>query len=597
MCGIVGYAGYRKALPILMDSLKRLEYRGYDSAGVAVIEDGGVAIAKDKGYIANLEAGLPDLRGVVGIAHTRWATHGPPSRENAHPFYDCTGRLALAHNGIIENYAELRDELAAKGHTFRSQTDTETVVHLVEEAYAGNLADAVRAALGKVRGTYALLAVHAGEPDRVVAARNFSPLVVGLGSDENYLASDVPALLKHTDRILYVMDGEVVVLTPKSVAITDLEGRPVAREPQRITWTLEDAERGGFEHFMLKEIYEQPQAIHNTLLGRMTEVDSNGFFRDGFAGVKLVACGTSYHAALVGKYILEEIARVPATVELASEYRYAAAPAERPLVILISQSGETADTLAAAREARRRGCRTLGITNVVGSSLTRETERTMYTRAGLEIGVAATKTFTAQVVALYLVAIRMGLDRGTLAPDEAGRLRDELRALPRHVQTVLNQAEAVEALARAYAGARDAFFIGRGINYPVAMEGALKLKEISYIHAEAYAGGELKHGPLALLTAETPVLAVVPRDRNYGKMMSNIGEVNARGSPVIAVGTDGDRDLPRFVDRVVSVPAVRDVLYPVPLSVLLQLFAYYAAKKRGCPIDKPRNLAKTVTVE
>ena len=596
MCGIVGYAGYRKALPILIDSLKRLEYRGYDSAGVAVVQD-GVTIVKDKGQIENLEAKLPDLGGVVGIAHTRWATHGPPTHDNAHPFFDCRERIALAHNGIIENFLELRDDLKGRGHTFRSQTDTETLVHLVEEAYRGNLEEAVRAALGHVRGTYAILAVAADEPDTVVAARNFSPLVVGLGTEENYLASDVPALLKHTDRVLYVMDREIVVITPSSVRITDLEGHPVAREAQRIAWTIEDAERGGFEHFMLKEIFEQPQAIHNTLLGRMTEVDANGFFQNGFRSVKLVACGTSYHAALIGKYIIEEVARIPTTVELASEYRYAPMAAELPLVILISQSGETADTLGAAREARRRGCKTLGITNVVGSSLTRETDRTMYTRAGLEIGVAATKTFTAQVVALYLVAIRMGLDRHTLDPEEANRLRDELRTLPRHVQTVLNQAEQVEEVARRYAGHRDMFFIGRGINYPVAMEGALKLKEISYIHAEAYAGGELKHGPLALLTPEAPVVAVVPKDRNYEKMRGNIGEANARGSPVIAIATEGDQELPRSVDHVLFVPPVRDLLYPVAESVLLQLFAYYAAKKRGCPIDKPRNLAKTVTVE
>jgi glucosamine--fructose-6-phosphate aminotransferase (isomerizing) len=596
MCGIIGYVGHREALPILIDALKRLEYRGYDSAGVAVIED-GLKIVKDKGYIANLEAKLPKLRGVVGIGHTRWATHGPPSLENSHPFYDCHERIALAHNGIIENYAELRDELKGLGHTFRSQTDTEAIVHLVEQLYEGNLEEAVRRALNRCTGTFAVTVVHVDEPDKLVAARNFSPLVVGLGTDENYVASDIPALLKHTDRVLYIMDRELVVLRAGSVTIMDLEGHAVTRKPERITWSLEDAERGGFEHFMLKEIHEQPQAIHNTLLGRMTEVDANGFFRNGFTGVKLLACGTSYHASLVGKYILEEIAKVPTTVELASEYRYAPIPTEHPLVLLVSQSGETADTLGAAREAKRRGCKTLGITNVVGSSLTRETDRTMYTRAGLEIGVAATKTFTAQVVALFLVAIRMGLERGTLDPEDANRLRDELRVLPRHVQGVLSRAEEIESLARDVAGSRDMFFLGRGIEYPIAMEGALKMKEISYIHAEAYAGGELKHGPLALLTPETPAVAVVPRDRNYAKMMSNIGEVNARGSPVIAIGTDGDKDLARFVERVVYVPRVRDILYPVSASVVLQLFAYYAARKRGCAIDKPRNLAKTVTVE
>ena len=596
MCGIIGYVGYREALPILIDSLKRLEYRGYDSAGVAVVHD-GVTIAKDKGYIANLEAKLPKLKGVVGLGHTRWATHGPPSKENSHPFYDCKERIALAHNGIIENYVDLRDELKGRGHSFRSQTDTETIVHLVEELYDGNLEEAVRKALNRCTGTYAVTVVHADEPDKLVAARNFSPLVVGLGGDENYVASDIPALLKYTDRVLYIMDRELVVLRPRSVQIMDLDGRPVTREPQRITWSLEDAERGGFEHFMLKEIHEQPQAIHNTLLGRMTEVDANGFFQNGFTGVKLLACGTSYHASLMGKYILEEIAKVPTTAELASEYRYAPIPTERPLVLLLSQSGETADTLGAAREAKRRGCKTLGITNVVGSSLTRETDRTMYTRAGLEIGVAATKTFTAQVVALFLVAIRMGLERGTLDPEDANRLRDELRALPRHVQSVLNRTEEIEALARTYAGARDMFFIGRGIEYPAAMEGALKMKEISYIHAEAYAGGELKHGPLALLTPETPIVAVVPRDRNYEKMMSNIGEVHARGSPVLAIGAEGDKDLSRFADHVLYVPKVRDILYPVSVTIVLQLLAYYTARKRGCTIDKPRNLAKTVTVE
>lgn len=596
MCGIVGYAGHRKALPILIEALKRLEYRGYDSAGVAVL-DGGVRLVKDRGYIANLEASLPDLGGVVGIGHTRWATHGPPSKENSHPFFDCNEKIALAHNGIIENFAELREELQGKGHTFRSQTDTETIVHLVEEAYRGSLADAVRGALARCTGTYAVAAVHADEPDTVVAARNFSPLVVGLGTEENFVASDVPALLKHTDRVLYVMDREVVILTPASVQIQDFEGRPVAREAQRVSFTLEDAERGGFEHFMLKEIYEQPQSVHNTLLGRMTEVDANGFFTNGFRTVKLVACGTSYHAALVGRYVVESLARIPATVELASEYRYAPMAAELPLVVLISQSGETADTLGAAREARGRGSRSLGITNIVGSSLTRETDRTMYTRAGLEIGVAATKTFTAQVVALYLVAIRLGLERGTLDPEEANRLRDDLRALPRHVQSVLNQADGIETLARKFAGARDMFFIGRGIEYPVAMEGALKMKEISYVHAEAYAGGELKHGPLALLTSETPVVAVCVRDGNYEKMMGNVGEVNARGSPVIAIGSEGDRDLAKFVDHVIYVPKARDILYPVSVSVVLQLLAYHAAQARGCPIDKPRNLAKTVTVE
>jgi len=596
MCGIVGYAGRRRARGILLDSLKRLEYRGYDSAGIAVVGN-GLQVYKDKGFIANLEAQLPSLEGTTGLAHTRWATHGPPSKVNAHPHVDCAGRIALAHNGIIENFAELRDRLKEKGHAFRSETDTESLVHLVESHYEGDLEAAVRSALREVRGSYAIAAVSSEEPGIVVGARNESPLVVGVGPDETFLASDVPALLKHTDKVLYMMDREMVVLTPDGAVIKDLEGRPVDREPQRITWTLEDAEKGGFEHFMLKEIFEQPAAIHETLLGRVANLDVNGFFLDGFTSVKLVACGTSYHAALAGKYILEEIAGVPASAELASEYRYSHGPQERPLVILLSQSGETADTLGAAREAKRRGCKTLAICNVIGSSLTREADKTIYTRAGLEIGVAATKTFVTQLVGLYLIALRLGLDRGTLGDEEADRLKDELRSLPRAVQGILNRADDIRALAEKYGDARDIFYIGRHVNYPIAMEGALKLKEISYIHAEAYAAGELKHGPLALLTPQTPVLAVAVRDHTYEKMRSNIGEVNARGSPVVGVGTEGDRELPKFVDDVIWVPELSPVFVPVPVTVAMQLFAYHAARKRGCPIDKPRNLAKSVTVE
>src|SRR6266568_753455 len=448
MCGIVGYAGRRNALPILLDGLKRLEYRGYDSAGVAIVGS-ALQVVKDKGFIANLEA---------------------------------------------------------RGHTVVSQTDTESLVHLIESYYDGDLEVAVRKALHDVRGSYAILAVHADEPGKVVGARNESPLVVGLGPDENFLASDVPALLRYTDRVLYVMDKEMVVITPKGVELKDLEGRTVKREPQRLTWSLEDAEKGGFEHFMLKEIYEGPKAIQETLLGRLANLEVNGFLSEGVKSVKLVACGTSYHAALVGKYILEEIARIPASAELASEYRYSQGPSERPLVILISQSGETADTLGAAREARRRGCKTLGITNVLGSSLTRETDLTLYTRAGIEISVAGTKTFYAQLVVLYLIALKIGQDRGALGYDELDSLKDQLRSLPRSVQYVLNKADEIRALASKYGNARDVFFIGRHVNYPVALEGALKLKEISYIHAEAYAAGELKHGPLALLSPATPVV-------------------------------------------------------------------------------------------
>src|SRR6266581_3058083 len=548
MCGIVGYAGRRDALPILLDGLKRLEYRGYDSAGVAIVGS-ALQVMKDKGFIANLEAQLPPLKGSTGFAHTRWATHGAPSKVNAHPHVDCTGKIALAHNGIIENYASLREKLQARGHTFVSQTDTESLVHLIESYYDGDLEAATRKALGDVRGAY-------------------------------------------------VMDREMVVITPKGVTIKDLEGHVIKREPQRITWSLEDAEKGGFEHFMLKEIHEAPQAIHETLLGRLANLEVDGFLSEGVTSVKLVACGTSYHAALVGKYVIEEIARIPASAELASEYRYSQGATERPLVLLLSQSGETADTLGAAREARRRGCKTLAICNVIGSSLSREVDKTIYTRAGIEIGVAATKTFIAELVVLYLIALRLGQDRGTLGYDELDRLKDQLRSLPRAAQYVLNKADEIRSLAQKYgAEAKDMFYIGRHANYPVAMEGALKIKEISYIHAEAYAAGELKHGPLALLTASTPVIAIVAQDPTYEKMRSNVGEVSARGSPVLAIGTEGDKELPKFVDDVIEIPSIPWIFSPVPVSVALQLFAYEAARIRNCPIDKPRNLAKSVTVE
>src|SRR6266487_265367 len=596
MCGIVGYAGRRNALPILLDGLKRLEYRGYDSAGVAVVGS-ALHVVKDKGFIADLEAQLPPLKGTTGFAHTRWATHGPPSKVNAHPHVDCHGKIALAHNGIIENFASLREKLEAGGHTFVSQTDTESLVHLIESYYDGDLEEAIRKALHDVRGSYAMLAVHADEPGKVVGARNESPLVVGLGPDENFLASDVPALLRYTDRVVYVMDKEMVVITPKGAAVTDLDGRAVRREPERVTWSLEDAEKGGFEHFMLKEIHEGPKAIHETLLGRLANLEIDGFLSEGATSVKLVACGTSYHAALIGKYILEELARIPASAELASEYRYTQGPADRPLVILISQSGETADTLGAAREARRRGCRTVAITNVLGSSLTRETDITVYTRAGIEISVAGTKTFIAQVVVLYLIALKMAQDRGALGYAEIDALKDELRSLPRAAQYVLNNSTAIRALAEKYGNARDAFYIGRHAHYPVALEGALKLKEISYVHAEAYAAGELKHGPLALVTPSTPVIAIAVQDPTYEKMRSNIGEVVARGAPVLAIGTEGDKELPKAVDDVIWIPSMPWVLAPVPVSVAFQLFAYEVARMRGCPIDKPRNLAKSVTVE
>jgi glucosamine--fructose-6-phosphate aminotransferase (isomerizing) len=596
MCGITGYTGSKDAVGIVIEALKRLEYRGYDSAGVAVVGK-SLSVFKDQGQIAQLERILPETHGGTAIGHTRWATHGRPSKENAHPFLDCKGQVALAHNGIIENFYSLREQLRQEGHTFASETDSEVAVHLVEKFYKGNLEDAVREAIKHIQGTYAFVIVHSGEPGKIVAARNFSPMVIGLGSGENLLASDISAILKHTDKVIYLRDREMAVVTPNAVRITDFEGNEIRHEPQTIMWSMEDAERGGFEHFMIKEIFEQPEAIHQTLLGRFDESDIDRLLSQNLTSIKIVACGTSYHAALAGKYILEELGRVPVTAELASEYRYSRGGMDRPLVILISQSGETADTLAAAREAKKRGCPTLAVTNYVGSSLTREADFTFYTRAGLEIGVAATKTFLTQLVAMYLIGMKLGLQRNALTPTQADGLLNELRALPRVVQSVLDRAEAVRKLAAKYAAADNVFYIGRYVNYPIALEGALKLKEISYVHAEGYPGGELKHGPLAVISEKTPIVAIAVRDHTYEKMLSNIGEVNARGGPVIGIGMDDDSDLGKYVDDIILVPTVRPLLSPVPIVVALQLLAYHVAKARGCAIDKPRNLAKTVTVE
>jgi len=596
MCGIVGYAGRRNAQPILLDCLKRLEYRGYDSAGIAIVGD-GLQIFKSKGEISVLEAGMPAMKGTVGIAHTRWATQGEPTTANAHPFSDCTGKLAIIHNGIISNFMDVRESLVKDGHKFTSETDTEVFAHLVESEFKGDLMDAVFNAVKRVDGTYAFAVVSEGS-ESVVATRRESPLVVGLGDGENFIASDVMALLKYTNRMIYIQDGEVVRVSKDSVTIKNGKGEVVTREPQKITWNLEDAEKGGYPHFMLKEIYEQPEAIHDSLLGRVESVDVEPFFAGNtFSSVKIVACGTSYYAGLVGKYIIEELAKIPTTVQISSEYRYSSAPRENPLVVLITQSGETADTLGAAREAKKRGHKTIGIANVVGSAITREVDHVIYTRAGPEIGVAATKTFITQLVALYLLAMELGIQNKSLAAQARRSMIGSLRNLPRAVQDVLNQADVIEALASKYAKARDMFFIGRSINYPIALEGALKTKEIAYVHGEGFPAGELKHGPLALLSRDSPVVAIAIKDHTYERMLGNISEVSARGSPVIAIGFEGDTELARYADDVIWVREIPPVFSPVPVIVALQLWAYYLAKARGCPIDKPKNIAKTVTVE
>jgi glucosamine--fructose-6-phosphate aminotransferase (isomerizing) len=596
MCGIIGYTGNRQARDVIIAGLKRLEYRGYDSAGI-VIGNGSLNLFKDKGDLDHLIGILPAMRGKYGIGHTRWATHGRPMKNNSHPIFDCKGDIALVHNGIIENNVALREELMKKGHVFRSETDTEVAVHLIEEYYSGNLETAMRKTVARLQGSYALAAVHVKENGKVVGARNISPLVVGIGKRENFLASDVPALLDYTDRMIYLLDGEIVTLTKESVRITDFKGKEIKRSWQRVDMTLEGAEKGGYDHFMLKEIFEQPTAIQNTIIGANLNSES-GYSIDLLPDtVKIIACGTSYHAGYIGKYMIEELARIPTTVELASEYRFSSGTSGRPLVLGISQSGETTDTLSAIRTAQKRGFDTLGIVNIVGSTMTREANSVFYTRAGLEVGVAATKTYLTQLIALLSIAIKLGVANESLGIDEARHLTNEMKKLPKHVRTVLDQSDRIFDLAQGITGARSMFFLGRNLNHPVALEGALKMKEISYIHAEGYPGGELKHGPLALVTEETPVVAIAVKDQTYEKMLGNIGEVSARGATVIAVGTEGDRELDKYADHVIYIPEVPRLFTPILTSVVLQLLAYHTANILGCEIDKPRHLAKSVTVE
>lgn len=639
MCGIVGYVGPRPALPVLLGGLSRLEYRGYDSAGVAVFDGDRVLACKRQGRLSRLEAALaheilpgggtgPDgRRARTGIGHTRWATHGVPSDENAHPHGDCSGRFWVVHNGIIENYRELKEELAARGHRFLSQTDTEVIPHLIESLYEGDLVRAVGAATRRLRGSYAVAVMSPLHPDTLVAVRQESPLVVGLGEGENFLASDVPALLEYT-RNTYILDeGEMAVLTPHRVEVTDREGRPVAKRVFRVTWDASMAEKGGYGHFMLKEIHEQPTALSQTLAPRLTEegevrgeeeaLDPAWLAR--FRRVHLLACGTAYHAGLVGKYLLERLARIPAEAELASEFRYREPLVDRDtLAVVISQSGETADTRAALREARARGAGVLAVVNVVGSSIAREAERVLYTWAGPEIAVASTKAYSCQVAVLTLLALHLGRLRGTLPAEEARRLGRSLRALPAVVERALSGAARVEEVARCVAVHEDAFFIGRGLDYAVAQEAQLKLKEISYIHAEAYPAGELKHGTLALIVPGTPVVALATQPDLSEKTMSNVEEVRARGGHVYLFASasltggpgegPGGRPAPGGGEasagaeaaagvEVITLPEVDPRLAPAAAVVPMQLLAYYAAVARGCDVDKPRNLAKSVTVE
>ncbi|MDZ4389247.1 MAG: glutamine--fructose-6-phosphate transaminase (isomerizing) [Gemmatimonadales bacterium] len=607
MCGIVGYVGPREAAPILMEGLRRMEYRGYDSAGIAVL-NGDIEIRKAAGKLSvladELRSGAP--HGTVGIGHTRWATHGAPTTLNAHPHTDRSGRIALIHNGIIENAPAIRKALASRGHTFTSETDTEVLAHLVGELYQGNLEEAVAAALRDVDGAYGICVISADEPDTLVAARNGSPIILGIGDDEYLVASDQSAIVEHTRQVIYLDNGEMAVLTRNGYRVRTLTSRRVDKPINEIEWDLETIERGGFEHFMLKEIFEQPESLENTMRGHLLEETGNvrvyGLKLDdaqitSIKRIIITACGTSWHSGLIGKYMLEELARIPTEVEYASEFRYRNPIVDQDtLVIAISQSGETADTLAALQEAKRRGARSIGLVNVVGSTIAREVDGGLYLRCGPEIGVASTKAFTSQVVALAMVTLRFArLKQMSLL--EGQRYVAALARLPDQIREILSRADEVKLLAERFADASNALYLGRGVNFPAALEGALKLKEISYVHAEGYPAAEMKHGPIALIDENMPVVVVAPRDAVYGKIVSNVQEVRARGGRVIAIVNPGEEEISALAEATFIVPETLDLLSPVLTVIPLQLFSYYVALHRGCNVDQPRNLAKSVTVE
>ncbi|MCG3142094.1 MAG: Glutamine--fructose-6-phosphate aminotransferase [isomerizing] [Anaerolineae bacterium] len=613
MCGIVGYVGYKQVSPVLLDGLKRLEYRGYDSSGIAVrTDDGKIVVRKSEGKLSKLVNQLNGAapRGTLGMGHTRWATHGAPNDVNAHPHTDESGNVAVIHNGIIENYMELRAELKTRGHVLQSETDTEIFAHLVEEEFAarGNvgasaLLDAVRAALGRVRGAYAFVIMDARVPDLIIGARHFSPLVVGVGEKENLFASDIPALLAHTRRVLIIEDGEIVALTPDATRILTLDGAAVERAPFDVTWDVAAAEKGGYPHFFIKEINEQPSALANALRGRIDAErialpELVALDLERVERVHVVACGTSYHAGLAGKLAFEQWARVPVNVEIASEYRYASPVIDaQTLLILITQSGETADTLASFRLGKQQGAQTLALTNAVGSSITRGANAALYLNVGPEIGVVASKTFTAQVALLELVALDFALRRGRQTTDDARQILQNFLQLPDLMQATLGVDFQAQRLAQILTRHRSAFFFGRGFGYVAALEGALKLKEVSYLHAEAYAAGELKHGPIAMLDPEIPVIAIATASATLDKVVSNMQEVRARRAPVIAIATDGDTAIESHADHVIYIPRAPEYLTPLLTMPPLQLLAYHVAIARGCDVDQPRNLAKSVTVE
>jgi glucosamine--fructose-6-phosphate aminotransferase (isomerizing) len=608
MCGIVGYVGERRASDVLLGGLARLEYRGYDSAGLAVLEDDHLSVVRRVGKLINLRNAIDTtpVAGKIGIGHTRWATHGRPNEDNAHPHTDCTGKIAVVHNGIIENYAELRDELAATGHVFKSETDTETIAHLVESYYRGDLAAAVARALKDLEGSYALAIVHADNPDEIVASRKESPLIIGIGEGENIVASDIPAVLEYTREVMALKDGDVARVTEAGVEVRNENGDVVDPEMMHVEWDLDAAEKGGYEDFMLKEINEQPKAIRETLRGRLGEDGQIALSELQMAPeqvsainrVYIIACGTSLHAGMAAKNLIEAWARIPVEVQCSSEFRYGDPIIdEETLCVAITQSGETADTLAGVREARERGAKVIAITNVVGSRVTRESDGCIYTHAGPEIGVAATKTFTAQIAALTVLALKLGQAKGILSDERVAALFEELSTIPDVVEGLLGDLGDLSGAAELFADAKSSLFLGRGFGVPVAMEGALKLKEISYIHAEAYPAGEMKHGPIALITDCMPVVVVATQGRVYEKVVSNIQEVRARGASIVVVATAGDEDIHQHAECVLPIPAVSENLMAIPATVPLQLLAYHIAKARGCNVDQPRNLAKSVTVE
>ena len=617
MCGIVGYIGSQDAVPVIVEGLRRLEYRGYDSAGVAVMNGAEtLEVRRASGKLRNLEDVIRQqpLTGAYGIGHTRWATHGRPTEENAHPHRDCTGRIVVVHNGIVENYLQLRKQLTAEGHTFKTETDTEVIAHLVEKYLDGTLEDAVRKALKEIHGVFAISVIASTDPRKIVAARSGPPVVIGLGQNEFFVASDVPAILNHTRDIYFLHDGDMAVLTAEGVKLSDFDGKHVQRPVSRILWDPVMAEKGGYKHFMLKEIFEQPRAVKDTMLGRvglesgrvfLDEVDISEADFQSFQQVKIVACGTSWHAGLAGKIILERLGRIPVEVDYGSEFRYRD-PIIQPntLTVVISQSGETADTLAALREAKGKGSKTLAICNVVGSMITREASGTILTHAGPEIGVASTKAFTSQLTALLILGMYLGQVRGTLSAKAACDLVQEMAHIPGKLEQVLAANDSYDELIKDLFRAQDFLYLGRGIHFPIALEGALKLKEISYIHAEGYPAGEMKHGPNALIDENLPVVVLATKDPeseeskvHYEKTLSNIQEVKARSGRVVAIACEGDEEVAKMADHLITIPVTRELLLPLLEMIPMQLLAYHIAVRRGCDVDQPRNLAKSVTVE